>query len=106
MRIVYLAAGAGGFYCGACARDAALARALIARGHQVLMLPLYTPLEIDGPDPTFGRVFYGGLSAYLEQKSALFRRALPVVDRLLDNRRLLRAISRGRSTRGRRILAR
>ena len=94
MKIVYLAAGAAGNYCGACARDAELARALMARGHDVLMLPLYTPLTIDGPDPSTRRVFYGGINAYLQQKSGLFRRTPRFLDRLLDNRRLLRAVSR------------
>ncbi len=94
MKIIYLAAGAGGFYCGACARDVALARGLIRRGHDCLMLPLYTPLETDGPDPSAGRVFYGGLAAYLEQKSGFFRRRWPLVDRLLDQPWLLRAVAR------------
>jgi glycosyltransferase involved in cell wall biosynthesis len=94
MKIIYLAAGAGGFYCGACARDVALARGLIRRGHDCLMLPLYTPLETDGPDPSAGRVFYGGISAYLEQKFAIFRRRRPLVDRLLDQPWLLRAVAR------------
>lgn len=94
MKIIYLAAGAGGFYCGACARDVALARGLIRRGHDCLMLPLYTPLETDGPDPSAGRVFYGGISSYLEQKSKIFRRRWPLVDRLLDQPWLLRAVAR------------
>jgi glycosyltransferase involved in cell wall biosynthesis len=58
------------------------------------MLPLYTPLETDGPDPSAGRVFYGGLAAYLEQKSEIFRRRWPLVDRLLDQPWLLRAVAR------------
>lgn len=94
MKIVYLAAGAAGSFCGACARDVTLARTLIARGHDVLLLPLYTPLMVDGPDPSYSRVFYGGISAYLEQKHALFRRRLPLLDRLLGSRWLLRLVSR------------
>lgn len=94
MRIVYLAAGAAGMHCGACARDAALARELKTRGHDVLLVPLYTPLTLDGDDPSYPRVFYGGINAYLAQKSRLFRRRLPVVDRLLSSRWLLRRISR------------
>jgi len=94
MRIVYLAAGAAGMHCGACARDVTLVRALMARGHDVLLMPLYTPLEVDGPDPSGRRIFYGGLNAYLEQKSALFRRRLPLIDRILSSRPLLRAVSR------------
>ena len=43
MRITYITAGAGGMYCGSCIRDNALATALMARGHEVLLLPIYTP---------------------------------------------------------------
>lgn len=94
MRIVYLAAGAAGSHCGACARDVTLVRELMSREHDVLMLPLYTPLATDGPDPSHDRIFYGGIGAYLAQKFSLFRRRLPVVDRLLDSPALLRAVSR------------
>ncbi|NLX60144.1 MAG: glycosyltransferase family 4 protein [Phycisphaerae bacterium] len=94
MKIVYLAAGAAGQYCGACARDAALARSLIALGHEVTMLPLYTPLRLDGPDPSDRRVFYGGISAVLQQKFALFRHTPKLLDRLFDSRWILRAVSR------------
>lgn len=93
MRIAYLAAGAGAQFCGACARDVNLALRLRALGHEVLLAPLYTPLEVDGPDPSDKHVFYGGLHTYLEQKWSLFRRRLPLVDRLLDSRWLLRAVS-------------
>ena len=57
MRIAYVAAGAAGSYCGACNHDVALVRRLIARGHDVTMIPLYTPLRADGPDPSIRRVF-------------------------------------------------
>ena len=94
MKIAYIAAGAGGSYCGACARDATLVRGLLARGHEVLMLPLYTPLTIDGPDPSYRRVFYGGINTYLEEHVALFRHTPEALDRLLDWPRLLRRASR------------
>ena len=74
MRIAYVAAGAAGSYCGACMRDAALARGLIARGHEVLFLPLYTPLRADAPVPGLKRVFYGGINTWLQHRSALFRK--------------------------------
>jgi len=67
---------------------------LIARGHDVMLVPLYTPLVTDGPDPSERRIFYGGLGAYLAQKSSLFRRRWPLVDRLLDSRMLLGLVSR------------
>ncbi len=94
MRIVYIAAGAGGSYCGACARDAALARGLRSRGCDVLMLPVYTPIRVDGPNPAAGRVFCGGINAYLQQRWALFRRTPRWFDRMLDRPALLRRVAR------------
>ena len=43
MRIVHLAAGAGAMYCGACTRDMSLVRGLLSLGHDIQVLPLYTP---------------------------------------------------------------
>jgi hypothetical protein len=34
-------------YCGSCLRDNALARELLARRHDVLLLPVYTPTLTD-----------------------------------------------------------
>jgi glycosyltransferase involved in cell wall biosynthesis len=94
MRIAYIAAGAGGSYCGACSRDVTLARGLTARGHDVLLLPLYTPLRADLTHPAMGRIFYGGINAYLQQRSALFRHAPRFVDWLFDRPWLLKLVSR------------
>ena len=94
MRIIYIAAGAGGSYCGACARDVVLVGGLRERGHVVLLCPLYTLLRTDGPNPPFSRVFYGGINAYLQQKSWVFRKTPGVVDWLLDRPALLRFVSR------------
>ena len=82
-------------YCGACARDIALVRGLIKRGHDVQIIPLYTPLKIEGDEPAnIAPVYLGGINAYLQQKSALFRHLPPLLDRALDNPRLLRWVSR------------
>ncbi len=95
MRIVHVAAGAGGMYCGACARDVTLARGLIERGHSVEILPLYTPLRFDGTDPLpTGPVMLGGINAYLEQHVALWRYAPSWLRKPLDNPRLLELASR------------
>jgi glycosyltransferase involved in cell wall biosynthesis len=95
MRVVHLAAGAGPMYCGACARDIAMARGLIARGHDVQIIPLYTPLRIEGEDPLpLQPVFLGGINAYLQQHSRLFRALPPALDRILDHPALLRWASR------------
>lgn len=91
MRIVHLAAGAGTMYCGACARDAALMRGLCARGHDVQIIPLYTPLRMEGPDPVpLEPVFLGGINAYLQQVSGIFRHTPRFLDRMFDHEGLLR----------------
>ena len=78
MHLIYLAAGAGRMYCGACARDLALVRGLTALGHDTEVIPLYTPLRIEGEAPDGLRpVFLGGLNAFLQQHSRLFRRLPP-----------------------------
>lgn len=94
MRVTYIAAGAGGSHCGACARDVALVRSLLARGHDVLLVPVYTPLHTEGPDPSLPRVFYGGISVYLQQQLALFRKMPRFISWLLDRPALLRMVSR------------
>jgi spore coat polysaccharide biosynthesis predicted glycosyltransferase SpsG len=80
MRILFVAAGAAGMYCGSCLRDNALAAELKARGHDVLLVPLYTPLLTDEPNVSEERVFFGGISVYLQQHAAIFRNTPSVVD--------------------------
>ncbi len=94
MRVVYLTAGAAGMYCGSCMRDNTLVAALRARGRDVLLVPLYTPIRTDEPDVSEPTVLYGGLNVYLQQKSALFRHTPGLIDRLLDAPSLLRAAAR------------
>ena len=54
-------------YCGSCLRDNALASELIARGHDVTLVPLYTPLRTDEANVTQPQVLFGGISVYLQQ---------------------------------------
>src|SRR5438132_11328128 len=85
MRILYITAGAAGMYCGSCFRDNALATELISRGHEVTLLPLYTPTLTDEPNVSQDRVFFGGISVYLQQHLALFRKTPWLLDRLCDS---------------------
>ena len=80
--------------CGSCIRDNRLAATLISQGRDIVLVPLYTPLHTDEPDVSQPRVYYGGVSVYLEQKSALFRHAPHFVDRILDSPALLRGVGR------------
>ena len=98
-RIVYLTAGAAGMYCGSCMHDNTLARALLALGVDVQLIPLYTPIRVDEPDVSLDRVFFGGVNVYLQHRFGLFRLLPAWLDRLLDRPALLRWIgSRGMET--------
>jgi glycosyltransferase involved in cell wall biosynthesis len=91
MRLLQITAGAGGMYCGSCLRDNALARELIDRGHDVLLLPVYTPTLTDEANVSDGHVFFGGISVYLEQNVPLFRKTPAVLDRLWDAASVIKA---------------
>lgn len=78
-------------YCGNCFRDNALVAELRRLGHRTLMVPLYLPLALDEEDQSAGTpVFFGGINVYLDQKSALFRRAPRWMHRLLASPTVLR----------------
>jgi glycosyltransferase involved in cell wall biosynthesis len=94
MRIAYITAGAAGMYCGSCMHDNTLVAALLAQGHEALLVPTYTPITTDEPDVSQKRVFFGGINVYLQQKLSLFRHTPWLFDRLLDAPRLLRWVSR------------
>ena len=80
-------------YCGSCFRDNALAAELLARGHDVTLLPLYTPTRTDERNVSARRVHFGGISVYLQQHSSLFRRTPRLLDRLWDAPSVIRAFT-------------
>lgn len=89
MRILQLTAGAAGMYCGTCLRDNSLAAALMKLGHDVTLLPLYTPTKTDEANVSADKIFFGGISVYLEQNYALFRKTPWLLDRLWDSKAAL-----------------
>jgi len=94
MKILAITAGAANMYCGSCLRDNTLAAELLAQGHDVSLVPLYTPTLTDEPNVSRKRVFFGGVSIYLEQHLAAFRFTPPWLDRLWDSWPVLKAASR------------
>ena len=96
MRLLLLSAGAASMYCGSCLRDNALASALIRRGHDVTLLPFYTPTLTDEENVSRReRVFFGGISVYLEQHLGLFRHTPALLDKLWDAPWVIKALSGG-----------
>ena len=96
MNILSITAGAAGMYCGSCLRDNALAIELLRRGHQVTLLPLYTPTNPDETNVSYNRVLFGGISIYLQQYMPFFRRSPKWLDRVIDAPWIIKAFA-GRS---------
>ncbi len=94
MRILQLTAGAAGMYCGTCLRDNSLAAALMKLGHDVTLLPLYTPTLTDEANVSNEKIFFGGISVYLEQNYALFRKTPWLLDKLWDSKAALKIAAR------------
>ena len=102
MRIVSIVPGSGGtFYCQNCMRDNALVKAMKQAGHNVSMVPMYLPLNVDvegmmGDTP----VFYGAVNLYLKEKLPMYRKAPAWLEHFFDSERLLQyAAKKSGSTR-------
>jgi glycosyltransferase involved in cell wall biosynthesis len=95
VRILHLTAGTGGWHCGTCIRDDALVAALRALGHEADLVPLYLPIVADGEGCSAGEpVLIGGVNAYLQQASGLFRALPRWADAPLSSRSMLGLASR------------
>jgi glycosyltransferase involved in cell wall biosynthesis len=94
MKILAFTAGAGPMYCGSCIRDNALTAEIKSQGHDITLLPIYTPTLTDEPNVSEHKVFCGGISVYLEQHSALFRKTPGLLDLLWDSPWALKLASR------------
>lgn len=96
MNIAFLTPGTGSYYCGACMRDNALAKSLLAAGHEVSLLPMYLPLQLDEAalEQTETPIFFGGINVFLQQKLKWFRRSPAWLDDLLNSAGLLRAAAK------------
>lgn len=98
VRILSITAGAANMFCGSCLRDNALARGLMELGHDVTLLPVYTPTRTDEPNVSHERVLFSGISVFLAQHLPLLRRTPWVLDRLWDSTWLLNLVSKGSVT--------
>ena len=97
LHIVILTPGTGGWYCGACMRDNALAKSLHAAGHRVSMLPMYLPLTLDEEEldtTSAPSVFFGGINIWLQQNYSFFRHTPAWFDGMLDSPWMLRGAAR------------
>src|ERR1039458_9528977 len=93
MKILAFTAGAARMYCGSCLRDNALAAELKKQGHDIVLLPLYTPTRTDESNVSEHRLFLNGISVCLDQQAAFFRKVHPLLDRLWDLASLTKVIA-------------
>ena len=91
MKVVHIVPGSGGtFYCQNCMRDTALVQALRRQGIDVVMVPMYLPMFVDGsPAQDHTPVFFGGINVWLQQQVPLFRKTPRWLDRLFDSKWML-----------------
>ena len=94
MKVAYITAGAAGMYCGTCIHDNMVATVLKKQGHNVSLIPTYTPTRTDEANVSMNRVFFGGVNVYLQQKLSIFRHTPWTFDKLLDNPALLNGLAR------------
>ncbi len=94
MKVAYITAGAAGMYCGTCIHDNTIATVLKKQGHNVALVPTYTPTRTDEANVSMDRVFFGGVNVYLQQKLSIFRHTPWSFDRLLDNPTLLNGLAK------------
>ena len=80
-------------FCGSCLHDNALAKSLMRLGHDVILLPTYTPILTDETSVSSDRLFFGGLNVYLQQVSPIFRYVPKWMDQFLSSPRLVNWIA-------------
>jgi glycosyltransferase involved in cell wall biosynthesis len=94
LKIISLTPGAGGMLCGSCLSDNMLAAAMRRFGHDVALVPLYTPITTDEENMSSAPLFYGGLNVYLQQYFSPFRYMPKFLDRFLDYPRLVSSFAK------------
>ena len=71
-------------FCGSCMHDNTLARALVAQGAEVNLIPTYTPIRVDEQDLSTREIFFGGVNVYLDYRWSLWRKLPPRLTRWFD----------------------
>lgn len=94
MHIALITAGGAGMFCGSCMHDNTLARALMDLGHEVSLIPCYTPIRVDERDVSQHRVFLGGINVYLDAMLPGWSRLPRPFKGWLDSEPVLKLVSR------------
>ena len=94
MRVTYVTAGAAEMICGSCLRDNILVRRLRDLGCSVVLVPVYTPITVEGENSSDNALLYGGISVYLEQKFPPFRYLPGFMTKWLDRPGLVKSLTK------------
>ncbi len=81
-------------FCGSCMHDNTWARALMAAGAEVSLLPTYTPIRVDEQNVSERHVWMGGINVYMEHRSKLWQRLPRPMLRLFDQPALINLVTR------------
>ena len=81
-------------FCGSCMHDNTWARALMAAGTEVSLIPTYTPIRVDEADVSSPQVFFGGINVYLASKWRWWHAVPSFARRWLDHPLIIRWATR------------
>ena len=81
-------------FCGSCMHDNTWARALMAAGAEVSLIPTYTPIRVDEDNVSSSRVFFGGINVYLASKWRFWNALPSFLKRWLDRPAVIRWATR------------
>jgi glycosyltransferase involved in cell wall biosynthesis len=98
MKIAIITAGGAGMFCGSCMQDNTLARALRNVGHDVTLVPTYTPITVDEENVSGDRVFLGGVNVYLDSAVPGWSRLPRFLTSWLDRPGILNRLTRHSSS--------
>lgn len=96
MRVTYVTAGAAEMICGSCLRDNILVKRLRDLDCSVVLVPVYTPITVEGENCSDNALLYGGISVYLEQKFPPFRYLPGFMTKWLDRPDLVSSLTKKR----------
>ena len=96
MRVTYVTAGAAEMICGSCLRDNILVKRLRDLDCSVVLVPVYTPITVEGENCSDNALLYGGISVYLEQKFPPFRYLPGFMTKWLDRPGLVSSLTKKR----------
>lgn len=77
-------------FCGSCMHDNTWARALMAAGAEVSLIPTYTPIRVDEENVSDSRVFFGGINVYLSSQWRWWRAVPGFLKHWLDRPAIIR----------------